>query len=45
MISVKIKGKLYEVLKELEDEKCINISKYVRRALKEKLEKEGIKTE
>ena len=42
MINVKIEGGLYEALKELADEKCINISKYVRRAIKEKLEREGI---
>ena len=42
MINVKIKGKLYEALKELVDEKCINISLYVRRAIKERLEREGI---
>lgn len=42
MINIKIKGKLYEALKKLVDEKCINISLYVRRAIKEKLEREGI---
>ena len=45
MINIKIKGELYEALKKLVDEKCINMSLYVRRAVKEKLEREEISIE